>query len=139
MLQWIRGNAGVIRLPVKPEICQIVDPSGAIVAISRRECYHNVKVVTVLHEGVWLARYNMYGMLDPVELRFRVETVGKIFCAEERRKIDSARRKIDIEGEVARLFVNFNLNSRTTRVREVLELSERSAQSAVWSQRRKSS
>ncbi|XP_032678374.1 uncharacterized protein LOC116847462 isoform X2 [Odontomachus brunneus] len=78
VLQWVRGNAGVIRLPVSPEICQIVDPSGAIVAISRRQCYHNVKVATVLHEGVWLARYNIYGMLDPVELRFRVVTVDSI-------------------------------------------------------------
>ncbi|XP_011142493.1 uncharacterized protein LOC105185008 [Harpegnathos saltator] len=78
VLQWIRGNAGVIRLPGRPKICQIVDPSGAIVAMSRGECYHYVKVVTVLHEGVWLARYNVQGMLEPVEERFRVETADKI-------------------------------------------------------------
>ncbi|XP_014481552.1 PREDICTED: uncharacterized protein LOC106747974 [Dinoponera quadriceps] len=78
VLQWIRGNAGVIRLPVRPKICQIVDPNGAIVAMTRGVCYHNVKVASVLHEGVWLARYNINGMLEPVEQRFRVVTVDRI-------------------------------------------------------------
>lgn len=48
-----------------------------IVATSLGQCSYKVKVATVWHEGVWLARYNMYGMLEPVERRFRVETVGE--------------------------------------------------------------
>lgn len=58
-------------------------PNGEIVRTSKiGECYHEVKVVTAAHEGVWRVRYNMNGMLDPVEQKFRVETLGKTFVRE---------------------------------------------------------
>lgn len=55
-----------------------MDPNGVTVATSIGKCYHQVKVATTQHEGVWLARYNMYGMLEPIEQKFRIETSGKI-------------------------------------------------------------
>ncbi|XP_011691347.1 PREDICTED: uncharacterized protein LOC105452158 isoform X1 [Wasmannia auropunctata] len=77
VIQWTRGSPGIISLSGLPKICQIVDPNGVTVATSIGKCYHQVKVATVAHEGVWLARYNMYGMLEPVEQKFRVETLER--------------------------------------------------------------
>ncbi|EZA62268.1 Histone-lysine N-methyltransferase SETMAR [Ooceraea biroi] len=74
VMQWTRGSSGIISLPDVRKICQIVAPNGVIVATSLNRCYHVVKVATIQHEGVWLARYNMYGMLEPIEQKFRVET-----------------------------------------------------------------
>lgn len=81
-MQWTRGSPGIINLPVSSKICEIMDPYGVIVTSKIGECYHEVKVVTAAHEGVWRVRYNMNGMLDPVEQKFRVETLGKAFMRE---------------------------------------------------------
>ncbi|XP_071582681.1 uncharacterized protein, partial [Temnothorax nylanderi] len=84
VIQWTRGSPGIISLssaPLSKKVCQIVDPYGnVIVPISKitDECYHEVKVATAAHEGVWRARYNVYGMLEPVEQKFRVETVDRV-------------------------------------------------------------
>lgn len=59
-------------------ICQIVDPNGIVVATSLNKCYYEVKVATVRHEGIWLARYNTDEMLEPIEQKVRIETLGKI-------------------------------------------------------------
>ncbi|KAL6437359.1 hypothetical protein ACFW04_005097 [Cataglyphis niger] len=78
VLQWTRGSPGIISLSGKSKICQIVDPNGVTVATSVGKCYHQVKVATVQHEGVWLARYNMYGMLEPIEQKFRIATFDRV-------------------------------------------------------------
>ncbi|XP_072761364.1 uncharacterized protein [Anoplolepis gracilipes] len=78
VLQWTRGSPGLISLSGMPKICQIVDPNGITVATLVGKCYHQVKVATVQHEGVWLARYNMYGMLEPIEQKFRIETFDSV-------------------------------------------------------------
>ncbi|XP_011336074.2 uncharacterized protein LOC105278577 [Ooceraea biroi] len=78
VMQWTRGSSGIISLPDVRKICQIVAPNGVIVATSLNRCYHVVKVATIQHEGVWLARYNMYGMLEPIEQKFRVETFDQV-------------------------------------------------------------
>lgn len=76
VIQWTRGSPGILSLPGLTKICQIIDPNGVVVETSLRDCYHVVKVATVQHEGIWLARYNLYGMLEPIEQKIRIETLG---------------------------------------------------------------
>lgn len=80
VLRWTRGSPGAISLSeIKAMICQIMDPNGITVVTSINKCYYEVKVATVQHEGIWLARYNTDDeMLEPIEQKFRLEILGKI-------------------------------------------------------------
>ncbi|XP_029665138.1 uncharacterized protein LOC115236680 isoform X3 [Formica exsecta] len=102
VLQWTRGSPGIISLSGKSKICEIVDPNGVTVATSIGKCYHQVKVATTQHEGVWLARYNMYGMLEPIEQKFRIEIFDRvIFNANVTRTEDGSTRllcQLEIKG-----------------------------------------
>jgi len=55
-----------------------MDPNGVIVATRLSRCHYAVGIATAQHEGVWLVRYNVYGMLEPVERKFRVEIIGML-------------------------------------------------------------
>jgi hypothetical protein len=78
VIQWTRGSPGAINLPYRSKTCQIIDPNGVIVATRLNRCDYTVGIATAQHEGVWLARYNVYGMLKPVEQKFRVEILGTL-------------------------------------------------------------
>ncbi|KAL6259688.1 hypothetical protein P5V15_009604 [Pogonomyrmex californicus] len=83
VIQWTRGSPGIIelsnRVSDQSKICQIVDPNGIIVTALFGKCYHRVEVATIAHKGVWLARYNVYGMLEPIEEEFRIEVSPEPF------------------------------------------------------------
>lgn len=98
-----------------------MDPDGVIVAISYGKCHYEVQVVTALYEGIWSARYNVYGMLEPVELQFEVKTVGKIFMRRNdgRSILRTASRylkTLEKNCRITDILVNLNIKTAAIRI-----------------------
>lgn len=65
------------------EFYQIMGLNGVIVAtLNSIGKYYQIKIATAVHKNIWRVHYNNYGILEPVEQKFRVETLGKTSARE---------------------------------------------------------